>query len=208
VVNSRVFEHGRERRRVLPEPTRVVVPVRDAAGTRLAAYASIDRRSEWIRPYPWHRLTAGGEPLTFSHPLAGGRPTTMARVILGLVDREEVGVRHRNGDVLDNRVANLVAFEAQPAAGPEGAKRSRYRGVLWDPEHEQWAAYGYSGGRYVDLGRFDDELGAARAARSWALDNQSVHLEDDFRAGGFGRASRAPTEASEAQRGKPIGGVE
>ena len=150
------------------DAAKTLVPVSDAAGRRVAAYARIDPRSDGIRAYPWYRLTADGEALTFAHPLSGGRPTTMARVVLGLVDRED-----------------------------------------WDPEHEAWIAYGYSGGRYVNLGRFDDELAAARAARAWADDNQSVHLEDDFRAGGFGRGSRAPTSGSEAQRKKtPIGGKE
>jgi hypothetical protein len=186
-----------------------LVPVADAAGRRVAAYARIDPRSDGIRAYSWHRLTAGGEAVTFSHPLSGGRPTTMARVVLGLVDREEVGVRHRNGDILDNRTANLDVVEGQQPTPAGDGTRSRYRGVLWDPEHDAWVAYGYSGGRYVNLGRFADELAAARAARAWAVDNQSVHLEDDFRAGGFGRSSRAPSPASEAQREKtPIGGKE
>jgi hypothetical protein len=187
---------------------KVLVPISDAAGRRVAAYAKIDHGSEWIRAYPWYRLTGDGEALTFAHPLSGGRPSTMAQVILGLVDRHETAVRHRNGDPLDNRRANLEATGADPVAPVgDGDRRSRYRRVLWDPEHERWVAYGYSGGRYVDLGRFDDELAAARAARAWAVDNQSVHLEDDHRAGGFGRSSRAPSEASEAQRRKaPIGG--
>lgn len=189
---------------------KVLVPIRDAAGRRVAAYARIDPGRDWIRAYPWYRLTGDGEALTFAHPLSGGRPATMAQVILGLVGQRETAVRHRNGDTLDNRLANLEALGAQPVAPVDGdARRSRYRRVLWDPEHEQWVAYGYSGGRYVGLGRFDDELDAARAARTWALDNQSVHLEDDYRAGGFGRSSRAPSDASEAQRRKsPIGGKE
>jgi hypothetical protein len=187
-----------------------LVAVSDAAGARVAAYAKIDPGSEWIRTYSWYRLTADGDALTFSHPLSAGRPASMARVILDLVDREDVTVRHRSGDVLDNRVANLEAVAADVAApGADGGKRSRYRRVLWDPEHERWVAYGYSGGRYVNVGRFDDELLAARAARDWAVDNQSVHLEDDYRAGGFGRSSRAPDQSSEAQRRKaPIGGKE
>jgi hypothetical protein len=188
---------------------KTLVPVSDAAGRRVAAYARIDPRSDGIRAYSWYRLTPGGEALTFSHPLSGGRPTTMARVVLGLVDREEVGVRHRNGDILDNRTANLDVVEGWQSPPAGDGTRSRYRGVLWDPEHDAWVAFGYSGGRYVSLGRFDDELDAARAARAWAVENQSVHLEDDFRAGGFGRSSRAPTPASEAQSRKtPIGGKE
>ena len=208
------------RRWTLPKPSfsvrprrddaaKTLVPVSDAAGRRVAAYARIDSRSDGIRAYPWYRLTADGEALTFAHPLSGGRPTTMARVVLGLVDREDVDLRHRNGDILDNRRANLEVVEGeQPSPAGDGT-RSRYRRVLWDPEHDAWVAYGYSGGRYVNLGRFDDELAAARAARAWADDNQSVHLEDDFRAGGFGRGSRAPTPESEAHRKKtPIGGKE
>lgn len=187
----------------------MLIAVGDAAGRRLAAYARVDPGSEWVREYPWHRLTADGEALTFSHPLAGGRPTTMARVVLGLVDREEVTVRHRNGDVLDNRVANLEVDAEEPPSAAGRAKRSRYRRVLWDEEHDAWVAYGYSAGRYVHLGRFEDELDAARAARAWALDNQSVHLEDDHRAGGFGRSSRAPTAPSDARRGTArAGGTE
>ena len=162
-----------------------------------------------MRAYSWYRLTPDGEAVTFAHPLSGGRPTTMARVVLGLVDREEVDVRHRNGDILDNRRANLDVVEGRPSPPAGDGTRSRYRGVLWDPEHDAWVAYGYSAGRYVNLGRFDEELAAARAARAWADDNQSVHLEDDFRAGGFGRSSRAPTPESEAQSRKaPIGGKE
>ena len=169
---------------------KTLVPVSDAAGRRVAAYARIDPRSDGIRGYSWYRLTADGEALTFSHPLSGGRPATMARVVLGLVDREEVDVRHRNGDVLDNRTANLEVVEGPPSLPADDGTRSRYRGVLWDPERDAWVAYGYSGGRYVNLGRFADELAAARAARAWAVDNQSVHLEDDFRAGGFGGSSQ------------------
>ena len=189
---------------------KVLVPIKDAAGRRVAAYARIDAGADWIRAYPWYRLTENSEAVTFAHPLSGGRPATMAQVILGLADRPETAVRHRNGDTLDNRRANLEAPAAHPVASVGGdTRRSRYRRVLWDPEHERWVAYGYSAGRYVDLGRFDDELAAARAARTWALDNQSVHLEDDHRAGGFGRSSRAPSDASEAQRRKsPIGGKE
>ena len=188
----------------------MLVPIGDAAGRRVAAYAKIDPSSEWIRAYKWYRLTGDGEALTFAHPLAGGRPTTMAQVILGLVDSPQTAVRHRNGDLLDNRAANLEAVGAEPVPpADDQPRRSRYRRVLWDPGHGRWVAYGYSGGRYVDVGHFDDELAAARAAGAWALENQSVHLEDDYRAGGFGRSSRAPSEASEARRRKsPIGGKE
>jgi AP2 domain len=184
--------------------TDALVAVSDAGGRRVAAYATIDPASEWLREYRWYRLTPDGAPVTFGHPAADGRPATMAEVLLDLVGREEAAVRHRNGDPLDHRRANLEVVAAEPGAASEaeaaGARRSRYRHVLYDPEHEAWVAYGYAAGRYVHLGRFDDELAAARAARAWAVENQSIHLEDDHAAGGYGRGSKAPTPESEARR--------
>jgi hypothetical protein len=186
----------------------VLVPLKDASDRRVA-YAKIDPESEWIRRYPWYRLTADGDAVTFSD--RDGRPTTMARVILGIEEQEGVAVRYRNGDRLDNRRENLRAERVPtPDAPPaEGAKRSRYRWVLWDAEHEAWVAYGERGGRHVHLGRFDDELAAARAAREWALEHQTIHFEDDHHGGGYGRSLRAPTALSEANRRRsPIGGKE
>src|SRR5262245_41613917 len=181
--------------------TDTLVAVSDAGGRRVAAYATIDPASEWVRDYRWYRLTPDGAPVTFTHPAAGGRPATMGEVLLDLVGREGAAVRHRNGDPLDHRRANLAIVAAEEADATEPAgRRSRYRHVLYDPEHDAGGAYGYGGGRYVNLGRFEDELAAARAARAWAVENQSIHLEDDHRAGGFGRGSKAPTPASEAQR--------
>jgi len=181
-----------------------VVPVGDAGGRRVAAYATIDPGSDWIRRYRWYRLTSDGAPVTLAHPSAGGRPATMAEVLLDLVGREDVTVRHRNGNPLDHRRENLETVEAESARAPdpERGRRSRYRHVLFDPDQDAWVAYGYAAGTYVHLGWFDDELAAARAARAWALEHQSIQLEDDHRAGGYGRASRAPTAASEARRTK------
>jgi hypothetical protein len=182
--------------------TDALVAVSDAGGRRVAAYATIDPASEWLREYRWYRLTPDGAPVTFDHPAAGGRPATMAEVLLDLVGREDLAVRHRNGNPLDHRRANLDAVPAEPEHAPEaaGLRRSRYRHVLYDPEHDAWVAYGYAAGRYVNLGRFDDELAAGRAARAWAVEHQSIHLEDDHPSGGYGRGSKAPTPESEARR--------
>jgi hypothetical protein len=172
----------------------VLVPLRDM-GRRVAAYATVDPRSQWVTRYPWFRLTSDGPPLTFAHPGAGGRPVTMAEVVLEIVGQDGVAAEHRNGDPLDNRRSNLRAVPAEPAsAEAPGRRRSAYRGVLWDPGHESWVAYGFSGGTYVHLGRFDDEQAAARAAREWAVENQSIHLEDDHAVGGFGRALGPPRQ--------------
>ena len=52
----------------------VLVPVRDAGGRRVAGYAKIDPGSDWIRDYPWHRLTDDGEAVTSrTRPPPGAR---------------------------------------------------------------------------------------------------------------------------------------
>jgi hypothetical protein len=170
-----------------------LVPVRDAGDRRVVGYATIDARSQWLRRFRWFRLTPDAAPVTFTHPAARGRPVTMAEVLLDIVGQEGVVAEHRNGDPLDNRASNVRAVRADiTPAEAGGRRRSAYRGVLWDPEGESWVAYGVAAGRYVDLGRFDDERAAATAAREWAVENQSIHLEDDHRAGGFGRALGPP----------------
>jgi len=193
-------------RRIMPEE--ILIPLRDATDRRVAAYARVDEAVE-LGGYRWYRLTPDGPPITFAHPRSAGRPATLAEVILGTVGRDDVTVHYRNGDPLDNRLANLetVPVEEPPSPGDDGARRSRYRGVIWDPGHARWVAYGQAGGRYVHLGEFDDELAAARAAAAWSDENQTIHFEDDHAAGGYGRALRPPSAASEAgRRRKPIGG--
>src|SRR5262245_66302894 len=102
--------------------TDTLVAVSDAGGRRVAAYATIDPASEWVRDYRWYRLTPDGAPVTFTHPAAGGRPATMAEVLLDLVGREGAAVRHRQGDPLDQRRANIatVGAGAGDATGPGG----------------------------------------------------------------------------------------
>jgi hypothetical protein len=189
-------------------PEEILIPLRDATDRRVAAYAQIDDDAK-LGDYRWYRLTSDGPPITFSHPRSPGRPATLAQVILGTVGRDDVTVRYRNGNPLDNRVANLesVPVGTVPPQEDDRERRSRYRGVLWDPGHGQWVAYGYAGGRYAHLGRFDDELTAARAAAAWSDEHQTIHFEDDHPAGGYGRSLRPPSAASEAgRRRKPIGG--
>jgi hypothetical protein len=171
--------------------TGALVPLRDAGDRRVVGYAAIDASSQWLRRFRWFRLTPDAPPVTFTHPAARGGPVTMAQVLLDIVGQEDVAAEYRSGDPLDNRVSNLRAVRAG-APAEAGPRRSAYRGVLWDPQGESWVAYGVAGGRYVDLGRFDDERAAATAAREWAVENQSIHLEDDHRAGGFGRALGPP----------------
>lgn len=183
-----------------------MVPLRDATGRRVA-YARIDAEAEWVRDRQWYRLSSDGDVVAFSEH-GVGRVQTLAEAILGVDGGADVVIEYRNGDPLDHRSANLHAHPAEAAepAEPDAPRRSRYRWVLWDPDHGAWVAYGYQGGRRVHLGRFDDELAAARSAAAWRHENQSIHMEDDHPGGGFGRALTPPAPPTEARRKAPIGG--
>lgn len=73
---------------------------------------------------------------------------------------------HKDHDGLNNRRENL-----RDGSGPRNAQNtrshrgstSRFKGVSWDRSRNKWAAYIKAGSRHLNLGRFSDELEAARA---------------------------------------------
>jgi hypothetical protein len=46
-------------------------------------------------------------------------------------------------------------------------KTSKHKGVAWDKDRGKWIAYGKRNGRAKNLGRFEDELEAARVAKEY-----------------------------------------
>lgn len=82
-----------------------------------------------------------------------------------------VEVDHVSGDKLDNRKSNLRLAGAgdnqkncKKHKGAHGvATHSLYKGVTWDKSTGSWKAQISSGGERYNLGRFSDELEAARA---------------------------------------------
>lgn len=89
------------------------------------------------------------------------------RLIAGPEDGEQVD--HVNGNPLDNRTANLrIANSSQNGAnrGPAGlksGKSSRYKGVSWSKSKNRWLVYVHHMGKTRYVGRFTDEVEAARA---------------------------------------------
>jgi hypothetical protein len=74
---------------------------------------------------------------------------------------------HINGNGLDNRKANLrPASRAQNGwnRGKSRVKsRSRYKGLAWDNKDKRWEVRISVNGRRIYIGRFEDEMQAARA---------------------------------------------
>ena len=83
----------------------------------------------------------------------------MHRLITGAGPDEEIS--HINGNGLDNRKNNLTRSN-EKVRGRTSA--SRFRGVAWDEENKKWrVTLGSINGKQVNLGRYVDELEAAKA---------------------------------------------
>ncbi len=79
---------------------------------------------------------------------------------------------HINGDPLDNRRENLRQCSAQQNAAnsrSHDGTTSVYKGVSWDSSRDKWISSIQTAGRTKHVGRFDDEMEAARAYDSHAL---------------------------------------
>jgi hypothetical protein len=102
----------------------------------------------------------------------------MHRLILGV--RE---VDHINGNGLDNRRCNL-----RPATRSQQMQNSRkrldtsslYKGVYWDKTYGIWRAQIRINGRAISLGRFDNEVEAAKAYDKAAKEAFSEYARTNF----------------------------
>lgn len=93
----------------------------------------------------------------------------MHRQILGLEAGDGCEVDHRNGDGLDNRRSNLrLVTRAQNKQNVSArGGYSKHRGVTFDRRRQKWKAQVKLNGTTHNVGRFDDELEAARAASAF-----------------------------------------
>ncbi|MCJ7730610.1 MAG: beta-Ala-His dipeptidase [Sedimentisphaerales bacterium] len=96
-------------------------------------------------------------------------------------------VDHRNNDSLDNRKANLrLATHSQNSCNRRKIKSktsSRFIGVCFDKYRERWTAYIRFHGRRIWLGRFKNEMDAAKAydeaARKYHGEFARLNFPDD-----------------------------
>jgi hypothetical protein len=109
---------------------------------------------------------------TLSGPYAmtqiDGRTVFLHNLLMGCI-----GIDHRNRDPLDNRRRNLrKASTAQNGANkpPLAGGSSAFKGVSWDREVSKWQVNIGVDGRARKIGRFTDEVAAARAYDAAALE--------------------------------------
>ena len=96
-----------------------------------------------------------------------GRQTTISMHQQILRFPDNCVIDHENHNGLDNRRANLrVATPAQNACNSRKMLKpcsSKYKGVSYEDDKNQWRAYITHNGKRMYLGRFDNEEDAARA---------------------------------------------
>lgn len=129
-----------------------------------AGAAIIDAPDRWrVAAFRWHVNDKG---------YATCRAVLMHRLVMELVRGDGREVDHVNRNRLDNRRANLRVVsrsdQMQNLSSHRGAS-SRFRGVYWDAERQRWRAQAFLGRRAYRLGRFVDEVDAARAVDAWRL---------------------------------------
>ena len=139
------------------------LPLRWRDGT-IRAYALVDEEDhERLGHHHW-RLAKGYVCRTID----GSTIIQLHREILGL-KRGDPDVDHENGDPLDNRRANLrpaTKSQNQQNRGLEGGT-SRHRGVTWHKGAGKWMAQAQVKGKHYNIGYFDDEDDAGRAAQAF-----------------------------------------
>jgi hypothetical protein len=126
---------------------------------------------ELIADYKWRKQQATNNNNMYVSTLIDGRNTLLHRFLL---KQAKLGIDHKNGDAMDNRLENLR--EASPTENSRNRKpnrnaRSEYKGVGYDPASSVnlWRARIRVNGRLIHLGRYPTEQMAAAAYNTAAL---------------------------------------
>ncbi len=94
------------------------------------------------------------------------RKIRMHRLVLNMTREDRHQVDHRNHNGLDNRRCNLrIVSNAQNSMNrrKQDGCTSKYKGVCWDADRNKWRAVIHLNNKKFNLGRFIDEVSAARA---------------------------------------------
>jgi hypothetical protein len=152
-------KRARSRRTVPPEPPDESVRYVPLTKGKFAIVDAADY--ERVSRYKW--CVSGSGNRLYAVRSDRGRHVSMHRLLTN-APRGMV-VDHIDGNGLNNRRSNLrVCTQRQNLynSRPKG-KSSRFKGVCWDKNRRQWIVLISNGERSIHVGRFDDEVEAARA---------------------------------------------
>lgn len=146
-------------------------PLYDKNGS-IRSYVVVDAsRAEWAGRYRWY-MDADGYAKRDETINGERRRYLMHREILGLQPGDDLEGDHINRNKLQNTDENLriipKGYQPQNSSSQKGSS-SKYRGVQWNKGSKKWAARVTTGGKIYDLGRFDNEEVAAKAAKEARL---------------------------------------
>jgi len=92
---------------------------------------------------------------------------------------------HINGKGLDNRKANLreatCAQNSWNSGKSRGVSRSKYKGPAWDKRYRKWEVRISVNGRRIYIGRFEDQIEAARAYDAAAVKYHGRYANVNFK---------------------------
>jgi hypothetical protein len=154
------------------------IPLRNKKG-EVRAYALVDDEDyERLGQYKW---SLDGRGYVQRNTRLNDKKTvvTLHREVLGLQRGDSRPVDHINRVRTDNRRENLRivtrAYNAQNTKGHRDGS-SRYPGVSWDWSKMKWAVRALVGDKNHYVGRYDDELTAARAYDDFCAEHQPGHI--------------------------------
>ena len=133
-------------------------------------YALVDDKDfDRVNQYRWHLKIGVGTNYAYRKAESKGKRmhVSMHRFILGLSAADRTEVDHINFNGLDNCRAKLRLATRQEnnrhRKNQRGCTHSQYKGVYWEVDRSMWRAYLYINKKKIWLGRFIDEVSAARA---------------------------------------------
>ncbi len=168
-LNLRLKNHGREK-----PPSPDSEQVRFIPLTR-GKFAIVDAEDyEWLSKYKWHINICRRN--SYALRSKNRRKCAMHREITNAPDG--MLVDHIDGNGLNNRKSNLrLCNHAQNARNsrPYRNGSSKYKGVSFDQYAKKWKVVIENNGEQFNLGRFKDEVEAARA-----YDKKAAELFGEF----------------------------
>lgn len=133
-----------------------------------------DEDYDWLMQWRWHYCQGYARRTVHTPMIKGKRKTSvilMHREILKPEDGFDVDHRDTNG--LNNRRYNLRPATKAKNQGNRKltkGKSSQYKGVSWDKINKNWVANIMNNYKNHNIGRFHDEVSAAKAYNKAALE--------------------------------------